>query len=463
MTDATFKHTFSRENPGKIDDIYVFDSKVLGKGSYGKVQKVQHKTTKAVRAVKIIDQKAVKDKAKFEKEVNIQAMLDHPHIVKLYEFFSDARKYYLVMEVCTGGELFDRIITETEKHEGQAFGEERAASYMQQIVGAMLYLHNKSFAHRDIKPENFLMQNAAEDAPIKVIDFGLATQFEAGKPMKTKAGTPYYVAPEVLGASGYNEKCDVWSCGVITYIILCGYPPFYGDSDPDILKSVKKGVFDFPSPDWDNVSQHGKTFIEKMLTLKPDARPSFEELISNIWLTDHSEKGTGTIVADFGGRLKKFQGNNKLKQLALTAIATQLKDEDIADLKATFETLDADKSGTLTIKEILEGIEQHKVDIPEDMQAVLAGLDTDGSGTIDYTEFIAATMEKKVYATDAMMWAAFRTFDLDGDGVITKAELKKAMSDGVDDTALIAMIAEADINGDGEISFEEFKTMIKKD
>merc|ERR1719506_2760457 len=172
------------------------------------------------------------------------------------------------MELCTGGELFDRIVEEAEKHadegkEGIAFDEKGAATYMQQILGAMRYLHDNNFVHRDIKPENFLLQNKSRDSPLKVIDFGLAKRFESGKDMTTKAGTPYYVAPQVL-AGKYNEKCDIWSCGVIAYILLCGYPPFYGDRDSDILKMVKKGEFDFD--DWHSTSEQAKDIIKRMLT-----------------------------------------------------------------------------------------------------------------------------------------------------------------------------------------------------
>merc|ERR1719291_1124996 len=141
---------------------------------------------------------------------------------------------------------------------------------MRQIMRAIHYLHKNNFVHRDIKPENFLLQHDGGDAEIKVIDFGLAKTYEVGSDdrMRTKAGTPYYVAPQVLAGS-YDEKCDIWSCGVIAYILLCGYPPFYGDQDKDILKMVKKGEFEFPSPDWDDRSPESKDLITKMLTMDP--------------------------------------------------------------------------------------------------------------------------------------------------------------------------------------------------
>merc|ERR1719210_1050814 len=175
------------------------EKKPLGEGSYGRVNKGMHKDTRQLRAVKAILSEKIPDMRRFHNEVAIQKTLDHPNIVKLYEVFKDAHRYYLVMELCTGGELFDRIVDEAEKHEGQALTEASSAKIMLQIMGAIHYMHQKHFAHRDVKPENFLLQNSDREAPIKVIDFGLAKQFEPGRSdMKTKAGTPYYVAPEIL-------------------------------------------------------------------------------------------------------------------------------------------------------------------------------------------------------------------------------------------------------------------------
>ena len=180
--------------------------------------------------------------------------VDHPNILKLYEFYQDSKNYYLVTEFCTGGELFDRI---TDKG---SFTEAMAAHYMDQILNAIFYCHSKGIVHRDLKPENFVLDSPAEDAILKVIDFGTSSFFTEGETLKKKYGTPYYIAPEVL-KKNYNQKCDLWSCGVNLYILLCGFPPFHGNTDEDIMKRVKKGIFSFPSPEWDQVSEEGKNLI----------------------------------------------------------------------------------------------------------------------------------------------------------------------------------------------------------
>jgi len=432
------------------------------------------KDMKIERAIKAIDISKISDKHRFELEVAIQAKLDHPYIVKLYEVFKDAKRMYLVMELCTGGELFDRIVAEAEKNadlgdNGQAFDERGAANYMQQIMGAMRYLHSLNFVHRDIKPENFLLQNKSADSPLKVIDFGLAKNFTPGEPMKTKAGTPYYVSPQVL-AGNYDEKCDIWSCGVIAYILLCGYPPFFGDDDEKILRSVKRGEFDFPSPDWDNITPAAKDMIKSMLTFDQNKRPSAATVLDHVWLSDHADKPRGEVQKDLGSKLRNFTGVSKLKKVALTLIAQQLNEGAIEELKNTFNILDKNRDGTLTMREIEEGMKSHAVTLPSDLHKTLKALDTDGSGSVDYTEFIAATLSTQQYLKKEVLWSAFRTFDKDGDGQITKKELRN-MCHPDDDASNPAstviekqineMMSEADLDGDGRISWEEFQKMME--
>lgn len=460
VEDILFKHVFTTANPGRIDDFYDIAKKKLGEGSYGQVSIGTDKNTGALRAIKAIDISKISDPKRFQQEINIQMELDHPNIVKLFETFKDGRRVYLVMELCTGGELFDRIVEEAEKHEGSAFSEQDVARYMQQILGAMRYLHSKKFVHRDIKPENFLLQNKSREAEIKVIDFGLAKHYDGTTPMKTKAGTPYYVAPQVLIGGGYDEKCDIWSCGVICYILLCGYPPFYGDLDEEILRRVKRGTFDFPSPDWDSNSKEVKDFISKMLTFDPKHRPSAEELFNHSWLKSATD---AEVVLDKAVALnmKKFRFAPKLKKVVLTMIAQNMKDDELGELRKTFQELDKNKDGTLNKKEIVDGLKKHSVPMPDDFNSVLEGLDTDGSGSIDYSEFLASTLSAKQYMKKEAAWAAFRIFDKDGDGQITKTELGKVLQDP-DLKVSTEIMKEVDTDGDGTISFEEFEAMLAK-
>lgn len=209
-------------------------------GSFGKVSLVTHKRTGILRAMKSVRKSHVlKDKGtSLFNELGILKRLDHPNIMKLFELYQDEKHYYLVSEFCAGGELADRL-----RRAGH-FSETSAANYMKQILSAVSYLHGKRVVHRDLKPENMLLDSNRDDAHIKIIDFGAAGPFKHGEKMKLCVGTPHYIAPEVLNRS-YDEKCDVWSCGVIMYVLLCGYQPFTGISRRVIVDRIKSGTYYF--------------------------------------------------------------------------------------------------------------------------------------------------------------------------------------------------------------------------
>lgn len=388
--------------------------------------------------------------------------LDHPNIIKLYETFQDHRNIYLVMELCDGGELFDRIV------EVGNFTEVQAAILMEQIFMAIFYMHQQSMTHRDIKPENFIFgsKEPIETATLKLLDFGLSCTFQPGQSLTTKAGTPYYVAPQVLQGN-YNELADVWSCGVVMYVLLCGYPPFHGDTDSIVLKRVKAGNVEFPPEDWERISPDAKDLIKKCLKMKVSDRYTAEQAVNHVWVTERAPTSTGLNITVVD-KLKDFKGQNKLKKAALQVIAGQLNEKEILMLRESFKALDENKDGTLTLTELKTGLERSGLeDIPSDLKQLMEEVDGDGSGQIDYTEFLAATIDKQVYAREEVMWSAFRTFDLDGDGRITMAELRKVLEDGTMEAAVNAayiagVMKEIDANGDGEIDFNEFVEMMKR-
>jgi calcium-dependent protein kinase len=195
-------------------------------------------------------------------EINLLKSLDHPNIMKIYEYFADEQQFYIVSEYCEGGELFDFIQSRG------TMNETIIAKIFHQIMSALLYCHNHQIIHRDIKPENLLLKEQIEsddsDFDIKLIDFGASLQIDNKKKANQVVGTPYYVAPEVLMGS-YDSKCDIWSAGVILYIMLCGYPPFYGDNDDEILQKVILGDYQMEGEEWDQVSQDAKDLIRKTI------------------------------------------------------------------------------------------------------------------------------------------------------------------------------------------------------
>lgn len=191
--------------------------------------------------------------------------MDHPNIVRMFEVYQDPKRYFIVTEHCSGGELFDQIIKRPY------YSERDAALIMKQVLAAIAYCHSMKIVHRDLKPENLLLDREGDDAIIKVIDFGTSQTFDPTQKMHQTYGTPYYIAPEILSGE-YTERCDVWSSGVILYILLCGKPPFDGESDEEILKNVQKGVYKMSGPIWTRISSDGVDLVKKMLCFDADKR-----------------------------------------------------------------------------------------------------------------------------------------------------------------------------------------------
>jgi len=453
---------FIIDNPGKIAEFYDIDKKKLGEGSYGAVSKCKNKSTGVTRAVKSISKAQMKNLDRFKQEIQIMKIMDHPNIIKLFESFEDHRNIYLILELCTGGELFDRII------DSGHFTEVQAAIVMQHMFRAIFYMHENKICHRDLKPENFLFttKEPIEKAALKVIDFGLACKFSQDQVLTTKAGTPYYVAPQVL-AGKYDQASDLWSLGVIMFVVLCGYPPFYGETDAEVLAKVRLGNFTFNAADWKCVSEDAKTLIRFLLKMNPRDRYTAEQALNHVWVKNKAPKSTNVpIQGSLVNNLRGFRSQNKLKKAALHVIASQLGESQIKALRDTFMTLDANGDGLLTVNELKEGLAKCGLnEIPPDLAQIMAEVDSDGSGVIDYTEFLAATMDKRVYIQEDVCWQAFRIFDRNGDGRICKDEIKMVLNDdGVKNSAakdIAEVMQEIDKNGDGEIDFQEFMQMMR--
>jgi calcium-dependent protein kinase len=450
------------DNPGKITEFYDIDKKKLGEGSYGTVCKCSNKSTGVTRAVKSISKAQMKNLDRFKQEIAIMKLMDHPNIIKLYESFEDHRNIYLILELSTGGELFDRII------DSGHFNEVQAAIVMQHMFRAIFYMHENHIAHRDLKPENFLFatKEAIEKSTLKVIDFGLACKFANDQVLTTKAGTPYYVAPQVL-AGKYDQSADLWSLGVIMYVVLCGYPPFYGETDADVLAKVRLGNFSFNAADWKSVSEDAKNLIRMLLKMNPRDRYTAEQALNHVWVRNKAPKAANVnLSSGLVDHLRSFRSQNKLKKAALHVIASQLGESQIKGLRETFMALDENGDGLLTVNEMKEGLNRCGLkEIPPDLQQIMEEVDSDGSGVIDYTEFLAATLDKKVYMAEDVCWQAFRIFDRNGDGKISRSEIAAVLNDDdVKNSAagdMAEIMKDIDTNGDGEIDFQEFMQMMR--
>jgi calcium/calmodulin-dependent protein kinase I len=278
----------------------------IGKGAFSVVHLAISKASGEKCAVKIIDKKEASNEQDHERrlrtEVDILKRVKHENIVCLKDMFESSDKLYLVMELVTGGELFDKIV------EKGSYSEKEASAIVQKILSAVQYLHTCGIAHRDLKPENLLLKSE-DDTEVMLSDFGLSKIVGEDAMMQTACGTPYYVAPEVLSATGYGQEVDCWSVGVITYLLLCGFPPFYGESLPEVFEQIMKADYDFPEPYWNEISTDAKDFISKLLVVDPKDRYTASQALKHPWI----EKGGNDTKLNVASEITKFNSTRRMQ------------------------------------------------------------------------------------------------------------------------------------------------------
>jgi calcium/calmodulin-dependent protein kinase I len=281
--------------------------KELGRGAFSIVKLGVNRVTKEKVAIKIIDRSSAgKDYEKnLRMEMEILQRVHHPNIIQLHEMIEENNKLYFVMELVTGGELFDRIV------EKGSYSEEDAKVLVRKIVSAIEYLHDMNIAHRDLKPENLLVKSIADDTEVKIADFGLSKIIDEQKMMQTACGTPGYVAPEVLNAEGYDREVDMWSVGVITYILLCGFPPFYAETVPEVFEQILKAEYDYPEEYWGEISDAGKDFINHLLVVDPKARLTAKQALEHKWLQTKTKEKKKTKLAKFQEKMRHYVNGRK--------------------------------------------------------------------------------------------------------------------------------------------------------
>jgi len=456
---------FVKAKTSKFRDEYIVKDQ-LGQGAFGEVRKVVHKATGLVRATKILRKDALDtaETTKLISEVQILTTLDHPHIMKIYEMFEDKNKYYIVSEFLEGGELFDRII------ENDHFSERDAANIMKQLLSAVAYCHKHNIVHRDLKPENLVYESKKREANFKVIDFGTAKAFKTNQKMSETYGTAYYIAPEILNQN-YTEKCDVWSCGVILYILLSGTPPFPGRDDKEILRKVKIGKYGFDDPVWLNVSEDAKKLIRKLMEMDQNRRYSAQEALEDPWFKKVLEKVEvdRPLALQNLQNLKNFGFESKLQEATWVFLVSYFSTkEEKEKLLETFRALDLDHDGQLTKEELKQGylkiMGMSNELAEEEAERTMRTLDTNKSGSIDYSEFVNATINKTNLLKKDRLEAAFKMFDRNGDGRISADEMRflfnEGKTHGIPEKVWDEWISQVDKNSDGGISIEEFKEMM---
>mmetsp|Transcript_16931 Transcript_16931/g.43149 ORF Transcript_16931/g.43149 Transcript_16931/m.43149 type:complete len:614 (+) Transcript_16931:105-1946(+) len=456
----------------EISKRYDIDQREIGSGGYGKVFVAKDREMKnrlvAIKKVIIHDQE--KKKA-FQKEIDIMKALDHPNICKLLETYEQGRFMFFVMEFCEGREVFDRIM------DHGMIAEKTTKDIVRQSASALNYAHNKGIAHRDMKPENICFcTNDPHDNHIKVIDWGLGFYFGQAR-MVSAVGSLTYAAPEVLEArelDGYTSACDLWSLGVVTYVMLCGKPPFWGNFNEQ-LKRMKKETYPMTDSTWQGVSKEAKDLIRSLLKNSPKDRLALEGVLKHPWLKSADNQIDSSIGREVLSNMKQFCNTSQFFSLCVASVARQLDHRSLRDVHRVFCDMDANGDGVLELHEVKAGFEKifgKGSEQVRDVEQMFERLDLDGSGTIDYTEFCAAGIGERLSTEDHVLWAAFKAFDIhDDDGRITRDEIKQVLvradvnkfwTTQICDELSHELFARYDKDKDGSIDFEEFKKLMNE-
>lgn len=463
-----------------IRQTYNFE-KILGKGSFGLVRVISLKRDPEKRfALKIIDKKRIIDHFKmFENEISILRSMDHPNIINFYETYQDSKYYYTVMEYCSGGELMDKLI------EKNFFPEIEVQKIMAKLFSAIKYIHEKKIVHSDLKLENIIFSDKTLNAEPKIIDFGLSTKVNRYSLSNVinnngKVGSLLYMAPEVFnGNSSYAR--DIWSLGVIMYILLSGNPPFYDSSHKILIEKIQKGVFDIISPPWDKISSKSKDLLTRLLKTKKSERLNIKNAINHDWFKkDLNIKNDSLITfndqiplktSDFEilKTLNTKKYTSKLKKEVLKVLINRLSQEEIFNLKETFNKIDTEKTGTISSQELMNAMKSCGINKSEEaIKNIIVNISGQSNINatdlkIKYSDFLAATLDVKLYYNEHKLWNIFKYFDVSNDDHITTDDLKEIMKrngNNFTDDEISNMIKENNTAKNGKISFREFCDML---
>lgn len=409
-----------------IREIYKF-KEILGGGHFGTVRVAYKKNSNEKKkfAIKSISKKNLteKDLLDLMKEVEILSSLDHPNIIHFYETYHDQYYFHIVMELCTGKEVFDRIIEEG------VLNEQKVCQIIYKVLHAISYCHEAGITHRDLKPENILFETQEPDAEIKLIDFGLSRKYDINEKMHTVLGTPYYVSPEVLKGE-YDQKCDVWSIGVLAYIMLSGEPPFKGDSNNEIFEKIMTQELKFNKEKWKKVSDEAKDFIKQCMVKRPEQRFKAAKAIEHPWFKNiHLEiHSTQRLNQEILENLRNFSTPQKFKRMVLRFLVNSLNQKEIKLLRDAFFAIDLDHTGHISTEELGKAFKLAGIEISdEEVQNILESADDYDNGKLNYSEFLVASLNQKNFLDKEKLVNAFKYFDIDRSGYIDSHDIKNAL------------------------------------
>jgi calcium-dependent protein kinase len=441
----------------KIEKYYQF-IKEIGHGAYAHVYRCQNISTGNVYACKKFVKKYIKNKTRFKTELNLLKATDHPNIIKLYETFEDKANVYLIMEECNGGELFERLAMNAKNH--KLFTEKDAAKIMKQILEAVNYLHFHGVCHRDLKPENILLSSMDEYSQLKLIDFGLSKVLKTiDSNIKGEVGTLYYMAPEVF-LGNYNEKCDVWSCGVILYIILSGNPPFFDTNNEKLKEKICNIEYNFDLPIFSKISEDAKDLLRQIF-VPYESRPTISDILNSTWVKENAPNSSSESLNIDWGHIQKYSKLNLVQKSVINYRAFHMNPQESQKFIEMFKLMDKNSDGVLSLEEIKTGIQQCKLmgEMNEEaIENLFNNMDLDKNGLVNYTEFVSALMDYEKNIQKEHLIECFKIYDTDNSGKIDFREFCHILrpQNEEEEKELKELYDRYDIDGDGEIDINEF-------
>ena len=399
-----------------------------------------------------------------KRELEVMYALDHPNVIKCFEVYEDSRYIHVVMELCTGGDLLEHMI------QNGLFSERDTAILIRKVCKAVNYLHSRNICHRDLKLENILFVSSTTGIDIKLADFGLARKFTKYL-MHSYAGTLSYMAPEVLQGA-YTQTCDVWSIGVMLYIMLTGKLPFDGESHEEVARMVLSREMVYNEKDWERVSPFALDLVRKMLTYDPEKRIALDRVLAHEWFQSNpSLYVLSRIPESILDKMRLYTAPKRLQHIAIKVAVKYLSVEDVQELKTAFQYIDTRNTGYISAEQFTEAL--NKTGLTSAVKYVKSNSYSEFMNTVDYlrlgeinfTEFLAATLDLKEVLNDDVLYAAFRHFDVENTGVIAVRDLAMAVHrTGVPlkSQEIEEIIGEIGLSEDSTITYEHFRSIIRK-
>lgn len=486
ITHARY-HSASAGGRRLDEDYEVHQKRVLGEGCSGLVVMAVGKKDGRKYALKKISKLKVQAKVlkQLTSEVEIYLMLDHPHIAALRDVYETESEIALLTECCEGGELYSRLSS------SGTYSESDAAEATHQMLLAVGYLHAHHVVHRDLKLENFLYESQAADSALKLIDFGFAKVWDPSTLMMASCGSIAYVSPDVLKGEGYTNQCDLWSLGVIVFMLLVGYPPFHG-SEKEMRSNILAASVDWSHKSrWRKVSEASVDFVTKLLVKSPEERLDVGQALGHRWIeTRNSARAAPVLDKDLLRSLRRYADTSRVRRAVLQLLAQELAPEETTELRDLFLSIDKSGDGTISMLELKEAIRSsgQAHDLPSSpkiqtydggmspktpaarlMRAkseVISGLfdvlDANGDEQVYYSDFLAATMDaRKQFRKEAVL-SAFHRLDFDGSGTISADDLRKAIGETFEGVNVELLVKEADAACRGELDFHDFLGLLEQ-